>query len=226
MAVENHDPILSVPPVTTVSTTDTVAATTGAVAPGAATSPADVAMVADHREAENVAGKGTEGEEPVWIGRYSMLKFTGPIAIRVMVSLLYLYSLIRAQQDPEFVFSRFNYVFGLFLGAWWLYLGYQMARAWYSRYYRLTNRRLFVSSGIIHRRRDMMELLRVKDVTMRQSGLLERWIGLGTVIVTSTEKGAPLFLLPGVRNPKEVLDLIWHHARFERDLRSVKVDHV
>ncbi len=32
--------------------------------------------------------------------------------------------------------------------------------------------------------------------------------------------------LTGVDDPKGLMDLIWHHARKERGLRSVKVDEV
>ena len=55
---------------------------------------------------------------------------------------------------------------GLILGI------YRMILARYSHYYRLTTRRLFVSTGFVHRRRDQMELLRVKDVFTRQLTLL------------------------------------------------------
>ncbi len=101
-----------------------------------------------------------------------------------------------------------------------------MVQAHYSHYYRLTNRRLFVSTGVFNRRRDMMELLRVKDVFTRQQSLAERWLGLGTVVVEPNDKSLPTFYLAGVDDPKEVMDLIWHHARAERDHRSVKIDSV
>ena len=71
----------------------------------------------------------------------------------------------------------------------------------------------------------MMELLSVKDVFTRQT-LIERWLSLGTVVVVSSERDLPVFYVTGVQDPKEVMDLIWHHARSERDHRSVKVDHV
>ena len=108
----------------------------------------------------------------------------------------------------------------------WVGLVCRMIQAHYSHYYRLTNRRLFVSTGIVNRRRDMMELLRVKDVFTRQQSLLDRWLGLGTVVVVPDEKDLPTFYLAGVDDPKQVMDLIWHHARAERDQRSVKVDSV
>lgn len=215
MSAANQDPVGGVTPVTSVSTSD-LAARLNPVE--------DVSGVA--LPAEPFEGKGVEGETPIWAGRYSMWNFFGGIALRVGLTVLYALSLVWSRNDAEYVFARINWVFGYALLLFWLYLGYRMARAWFSHYYRLTNRRLFVSNGIVRRRRNMMELLRVKDVTTRQDSLFERWFSLGTVMVVSTEKGAPVFSMPGVRNPKEVLDMIWHHARTERDLHSVKVDHV
>ena len=93
---------------------------------------------------------------------------------------------------------------------------YRIIKAGYGHYYRLTTRRLFVSTGLMHRRRDQMELLRVKDVFTRQT-LVERWLSLGTVVVVSNEKELPTFYLAGVNDPKRVMDLVWHCARAERE---------
>ena len=45
-------------------------------------------------------------------------------------------------------------------------------------------------------------------------------------MVVPTEKELPTFYVAGVDDPKQVMDLIWHHARSERDQRSVKVDSI
>jgi hypothetical protein len=70
-----------------------------------------------------------------------------------------------------------------------------------------------------------MELLRVQDVYV-QENLFGRIMRVGTVAVVSTEPELPLVYLSGVNDPKSVMDLIWHHARSERDRRSVKVDQI
>ena len=79
---------------------------------------------------------------------------------------------------------------------------------------------------MFNRRRDMMELLTVKDVFTRQQSLLERWMSLGTVVVVPNEKDLPTFYIAGVDDPKGVMDLIWHHARVEREGRAVEVDSI
>jgi hypothetical protein len=102
---------------------------------------------------------------------------------------------------------------------------YRIMLARFGHFYRLTTRRLFVSTGLMRRRRDQMELLHVKDVFTRQT-LIERWLSLGTVVVVADDKELPIFYLAGVDDPKRVMDLVWNYARAERDNRSVRVDQV
>ncbi len=71
----------------------------------------------------------------------------------------------------------------------------------------------------------MMELLKVQDVYTRQS-LTQRWLSIGTVVVVSSDHKLPVLNLPGVADPKEVMDTVWHYARAERDQKSVKVDRI
>ena len=65
----------------------------------------------------------------------------------------------------------------------------------------------------------------MQDVYTKQT-LTQRWLALGTVVVVSTEPHFPILYLTGVDDPKGVMDLVWHHARAERDRRSVKVDQI
>ena len=109
---------------------------------------------------------------------------------------------------------------------YWLVLGWQILRARLGHFYELTNRRLFVDTGFFRRRRDQIELLRVQDVYVKQQGLFNRLLHIGTVVIESSEERLPVHYLTGVNDPKGLMDLIWHHARKERDLRSVKVDNV
>ena len=109
---------------------------------------------------------------------------------------------------------------------YWLILGWQFLLARQGHRYELTNRRLFVDTGFLRRRRDQVELLRVQDVYVKQQGLMARLLDLGTVVIETSEEKLPVHYLAGVDRPNGVMDLIWHHARKERDLRSVKVDEV
>jgi membrane protein YdbS with pleckstrin-like domain len=171
-------------------------------------------------------GVGVDGELDVWDARYSMKNFIGRIGWRILATLaagrLAYYTWAEGNGD----LAKLAWIVVGVVTVLWVALIFRMIQAHYSHYYRLTNRRLFLNTGIVHRRRDMMELLRVKDVFAQQQSLMERWLGLGTVVVVPTERELPTFYLSGVNDPKQVMDLIWHHARAERDHRSVKVDSV
>jgi len=171
-------------------------------------------------------GAGIEGEARIWEARYAMLNFLGGILMRILLTLgWFVFAYYAWVRHPDYDLNVLTWIAGALVVLAWLLLLGRMAQAYYGRYYELTSRRLFVSSGLLQRRRDMMELLRVKDVFTRQN-LLERWLSLGTVVIVSSDRELPMFNMVGVRDPKTVMDLIWHHARAERDHRSVKVDKV
>jgi len=120
----------------------------------------------------------------------------------------------------------FVWITGAPVVLFWLMLGWQVLRARFGHFYELTNRRLFVDSGFFRRRRDQIELLRVQDVYVKHQGLFYRLLNVGTVVIESSKERLPVHYLTGVNDPNSLMDLIWHHARKERDLRSVKVDEV
>ncbi len=144
-----------------------------ATAPPRGPDPAGtIAEVLDTKtpEAATAQGIGIDGEETVWEASYAMRNFMGRIVVRGIISLAWLgfaaYAWgYRAENDLGWLVT----VLGIGVGLLWVTLLYRMLQAHYGHHYRLTTRRLFVSSGLLQRRRDMMELLSVKDVFTRQS---------------------------------------------------------
>lgn len=181
------------------------------------------------REMENAPrprdGEGIEGEEVVWEGQYALRNFAARIAWRAVATVALLVMAIYTWGYGNRDMTVPTLVLAAFVAVAWIVLGYRMIFARLGHYYRLTNRRLFVSTGAMRRRRDQLELLRVTDVFTRQTWS-ERLLSVGTVVVVSSEKALPTFYLPGVADPKRVMDLVWHHARAERDQRSVRVQEV
>jgi membrane protein YdbS with pleckstrin-like domain len=220
------------PLITTEITASPEAPPAANVAPAPVASPASPEPIVDrgdpdiaHETALEANGVGTDGEVDVWEARYSMKNFLGRIFFWSFVSVAWIALAIYTwgYEHPGAV--AITIIAGLVLGFIWLLLGRRIILARFGHYYRLTNRRVIVSTGLFDRRRDQMELLRVQDVYTSQT-LWQRWIGLGTVVVQSSEQHFPLIYLAGVDEPKVVNDLVWHHARAERDRRSVKVDQI
>jgi hypothetical protein len=103
--------------------------------------------------------------------------------------------------------------------------GAKLFRVMHSYHYRLTSRRLFVRTGLLRRRLDQIELLRVKDVYVTQS-LISSWLGIGHVVVISSEQTLPRAVLYGIEQPRHVMDLIWLQTRGELDRKTSRVEHV
>lgn len=191
----------------------------------AGTRAAELERTEEESMAHPAGGTGIEGETIVWEAGYSLWNFVGRLTARVLLTLAWLgfavYTWGMGHRDMKVL----AVVSGVVLGVLWLALILRIVQACYGHHYRLTTRRLFVSTGLMRRRRDQLELLRVEDVYTRQS-LFNRWLGLGTVVVVSSEHSLPSVAMPGVEDPKRVMDLVWHHARAERDQRSVKVQEI
>lgn len=198
---------------------------TAVMVPQQGVSLGQVAENASRAEAQ-IAGKADiDNEQTIWTGGYSAYNFVGSLAILAVVTVAWLVLAIATwgYQHPDFL--PITLIAGLAVLAYGLGLASRMISAVYGHSYRLSDRRLFVSTGVMRRRKDQMELLRVKDVFIRQT-LMERWRSLGTVVVVSSEAHIPVFSLSGVEHPSQVMDLVWKHARLERDLRSTKIDQV
>lgn len=189
------------------------------------TRPAEAERTAEETLAHPAGGTGVEGEEVVWEAGYSLWNFVGRLTTRALLTLAWVGLAVYTWGMGHRDLNAITIVLGIVLGVLWLALFVRMVQARGGHYYRLTTRRLFVSTGLIRRRRDQLELLRVEDVYTRQS-FFDRWLGLGTVVVVSSEKSLPSVAMPGVEDPKRVMDLVWHHARAERDQRSVKVQEI
>jgi membrane protein YdbS with pleckstrin-like domain len=189
------------------------------------TSQAEVA----HKEqgsTDPMNGIGIEGEEVVWEATYSLRNFLGRLLVWSVITVGWFVMAIYTWGYDYSGLLVPTVITGIILAIVWVRLVTRILQAKLGHFYRLTTRRLFISTGVVSRERDQMELLRVKDVYTKQQSLLDRMLGLGTVVVVSSDKNLPTYYLPGVSDPKRVMDLIWHHARAEQDQRNVRVEGV
>jgi hypothetical protein len=191
----------------------------------AGTRPEAVEEMERGAAAPAATGTGIEGEEVVWEGRYSMKNFIGRIALRAFLTVAWVALLVYVWDEGYNNLDVVTWGLGAVLLVMWLMLGFRILQARLGHHYKLTNRRLFVSTGLARRRRDQVELLRVKDVYTRHN-LVQGWLSVGSVVVVSDENVLPTLYLTGVDDPQQLMDLIWHHARAERDNRATKVDAV
>ena len=219
-----------VPPELPIGDTTPGAATPAAANNAAVVVPQGADSTADSGEGakQELARHEVDDELIVWEGRYSIRNFLGRLIGMGVLTIAWLGLAFYAwggythEGNSIYLLTIFS---GAALGVLWLLLLRRIILARYGHYYRLTNRRLFVSTGLFVRRRDQMELLHIQDVYTKQS-FLGRILGLGTVVVCSKEQTLPVAYLAGVDNPKHVMDLVWRQSRMERQGAAVQVDQV
>ncbi len=84
-----------------------------------------------------------------------------------------------------------------------------------STQYILTNQRLKVISGRIGKKHEEIELIRIKDVKVRQ-GLTDKVQGIGSVEIISSDETDPRLVLKDIKDPINVKELIRISARKEK----------
>jgi membrane protein YdbS with pleckstrin-like domain len=73
--------------------------------------------------------------------------------------------------------------------------------------YRLTNQRLTVESGLFSKRVDDIDLRSLQDVALEQSAL-ERLLGVGRLVIVSSDHSRPHLELIGIRDPRDVRERV------------------
>ena len=169
-----------------------------------------------------VADPGLEGEETIWEGHYSAKNFIGRLIFAGSLTLAWLYLAFRTWGTNSDFSSIWAIGLGIVVVLYWLNLGYCYFRAYRGHHYRLTTRRLFVTTGFFQRRVDQLELLRIKDVYIQQT-MIGDWLGIGNVVLISSEQTLPKAYLLGIEDPRRIMDLIWHHMRLEQAQKTDRV---
>ena len=152
------------------------------------------------------------GETEIWQDRYAFGNFAARFLIGFFLIGLSLYFLIETQSGRK-AFYPLTILTGAVAAIYWLWVVYHLFRSRFSHHYRLTSKRLFVSSGVFRRQEDMMELANLKEVTVQQQKFFDHVCKVGHVVVESEVKGAPTLVLVGVNKPHQVSDLLYQNAR-------------
>ena len=112
--------------------------------------------------------------------------------------------------ESEGQISSLGYYFVCFLFCW-LLLPMILALVRYLRVsnhrYELTGQRLREQKGILFRKSDVLELYRVKDISVDQP-LMQRLAGCGRVILQTSDMSTPIVVLEAIPDPLAVADLI------------------
>jgi hypothetical protein len=87
--------------------------------------------------------------------------------------------------------------------------------------YELTTQRIRLMQGILSNTVEEVELVRVKDTTVKQH-LGERMLDVGDITIISTDASTPEKVLHNVRNPMEVREMIRKAVMEEKQRRGLR----
>lgn len=87
--------------------------------------------------------------------------------------------------------------------------------------YIITNERIRIKHGLIGKKEDEIDLVRINDIRVDQ-GIKDRVQGIGKVIVTTTDTLNPAFILESIKQPHEVKELLRKAIREEKERQKVR----
>ena len=91
--------------------------------------------------------------------------------------------------------------------------------------YAVSDDRLFLSTGLLNIRDEEILLYRVRDLSLSRS-LGQRIFGVGTIVVTSSDKSQPVLHIKNVKDPAGVKELIHTQVEEMKIRRRVRVNEV
>lgn len=91
--------------------------------------------------------------------------------------------------------------------------------------YMLSEDRLFLSVGLLNIKDDEVLLYRVRDITTSRS-LWQRIFGVGTIVVSSSDKTMPSLILKNVKDPVMVKELLHEQVEEMKIRRRVRVGEI
>lgn len=77
--------------------------------------------------------------------------------------------------------------------------------------YTITNQRVTIEKGVASKTVEDIDLRYIDDTQFTQS-LIQRMLGIGSVMIISSDKMVPAYVLRGIKDPRNVRELIRTHA--------------
>lgn len=165
------------------------------------------------------AGQNTvpTSEETLWEGGYCLKAMTGAWAVSLLVTIALLILGFWAWHGGVWwcVFAAIVIL--------WLYQAVVLLRRRLGVRYRLTTQRFFHESGVLIHTTDLIEVIDMDDITYRQT-LLDRFMGVGTIRIVSSDCSHPDLSIDGIENVKDVAAKLHDARHAERVRRGLHIE--
>lgn len=160
---------------------------------------------------------GDEPEETLWEGTYAVKAMFRELAMALGASAA-VWVITHASADEAVRFWAWPAV-GTVMGLFVLLVIFRKLDVWYC----ISNQRLFHEDGILYRRLNRIEIIDVDDLRCEQ-GLIERLLGVGRIIVRSSDESHPLLVMEGIDRVRDVYEIIDRARRRERTRHGLHVE--
>lgn len=159
-----------------------------------------------------------DAEENLWSGGYSPKAMVGTWILMVVVSLALLIL--------PFVVPQLTFLIALLLIlVVWVIGGVRYAWRRLGVHYQLTTQRFIHQTGILTRQTDRIEVIDIDDVGFTQ-GPVQRMLGVGTIVLTGSDRTHPTLSMIGIADVRDVAGLIDDIRRKERRQRSLHIESI
>lgn len=91
--------------------------------------------------------------------------------------------------------------------------------------YRMSDDRLFLSTGLLTTKDDEVLLYRVRDISLTIT-LWQRIFGVGTVTVNSSDKTLPLLVLKNIKRPRDIKEKIHQQVEEMKMRRRMRIGEI
>lgn len=154
-------------------------------------------------------------EKEVWNGTPSQVRHLGVYALCVVAALVLVVAAVKVHGSsvPSWVPLALLLVPLIVAGKRWLETACE--------HITLTDQRLILRRGVLARTSDFVELYRVKDSNYTQS-LFERVVGLGTIVLRTTQDSERIVRLDGLRSAESLWTQLRNLVEACRKARGVR----
>ncbi len=172
----------------------------------------------DHvRDAAWAAGRSDDEEVELWQGNFSTKAMFREVALVFVLTVGFL-ALRSTLADPRIA----GLVFPAILGLWFLLLALLAYRKLDASYI-VTNQRLLHQHGILYRRTHRIEVIDIDDLRYEQ-GIFERMLGVGRIMIDSSDASHHDLIMYGIDNVDEVFHTLESARRKERLQHGLHVE--
>lgn len=172
------------------------------------------------RNAISMADDDDSPEQELWQGKFSKLAMIGAWAGAGAFSLVLLLTAVFGSFSPKGWGISLVVVFAIWLG-----LALRLFYRQLSEHYYLTDRRFMHERGLLWREINRIEAIDIDDVSYQQ-GPIERILGVGTIVIRSSDNSHPKMELLGIEKVRDVAEMIDEVRRQERRKRGLHIEAV